>query len=65
MPIFLWVAETKRGRKLKGEIDAADERIALSQLKRRSFNVKKLKLKPNDIFANVGFMIHADVGFNA
>ena len=56
MPIFLWVAETKRGRKLKGEIDAADERIALSQLKRRSFNVKKLKLKPNDIFANVGFM---------
>ena len=56
MPVFLWVAETKRGRKLKGEIDAADEKIALSQLKRRSFNVKKLKLKPNDIFANVAFM---------
>jgi len=56
MPIFLWVAETKRGRKLKGEIDAADEKIALSQLKRRNFNVKKLKLKPKDIFENIGFM---------
>ncbi len=56
MPIFLWVVVTKRGRKLKGEIDAADEKIALSQLKRRSFDVKKLKLKPNDIFANVAFM---------
>jgi len=56
MPVFSWVAVTKRGRKLKGEIDVADEKIALSQLKRRSFDVKKLKLKPNDIFANVAFM---------
>ncbi|MBW1860906.1 MAG: type II secretion system F family protein [Deltaproteobacteria bacterium] len=56
MPIFLWVAETKRGRKLKGEIDAADEKTALSQLKRRNFIVKKLKPKPQDIFANVSFM---------
>jgi len=29
----MWVAETKKGRKLKGEIEAADERIALRNCK--------------------------------
>ncbi|MBU2499564.1 MAG: type II secretion system F family protein [Proteobacteria bacterium] len=56
MPVYVWVAETKRGRKLKGEIDAANENIALSQLKKRNFTVKKLKPKPKDIFANVSFL---------
>ncbi len=56
MPVYVWVAQTKKGRKLKGEIDAATEAIALSQLKKRNFTVKKLKLKPKDIFANVSFL---------
>ena len=56
MPVYTWVAETKKGRKLKGELEAADERIALSQLKRRNLTVKKLKPKPKDIFESVSWM---------
>ncbi|MCU0595783.1 MAG: type II secretion system F family protein [Desulfobacterota bacterium] len=56
MPVYVWVAQTKKGRKLKGEIDAANEAIALSQLKKRNFTVKKLKPKPKDIFENVSFL---------
>jgi type IV pilus assembly protein PilC len=56
MPVYVWVAQTKKGRKLKGEIDAATEAIALSQLKKRNFTVKKLKLKPKDIFGNISFL---------
>jgi type IV pilus assembly protein PilC len=56
MPVYTWVAETKKGRKLKGELEAADERIALSQLKRRNLTVKKLKPKPKDIFENVSWL---------
>ena len=56
MPVYVWVAQTKKGRKLKGEIDAANEAIALSQLKKRNFTVKKLKPKPKDIFENISFL---------
>jgi len=56
MPVYAWVAETKKGRKLKGELEAADERIALSQLKRRNLTVKKLKPKQKDIFESVSWM---------
>ncbi len=56
MPVYTWVAETRKGRKLKGELEAADERIAMSQLKRRNLTVKKLKPKPKDLFENVSFL---------
>ncbi len=56
MPVYVWVAETKKGRRLKGEIDAANEAIALSQLKKRNFTIKKLKLKPKDLFENLSFL---------
>ncbi len=56
MPVYVWVAQTKKGRKLKGEIDAATEAIALSQLKKRNFTVKKLKPKPKDLFENISFL---------
>jgi type IV pilus assembly protein PilC len=56
MPVYVWVAQTKRGRKLKGEIDAANENIALSQLKKRNFTIKKLKPKPKDIFESISFL---------
>ena len=56
MPVYTWVAVTRKGRKLKGDIEAADERIAMSQLKRRNLTVKKLKPKPKDLFENVSFL---------
>ena len=56
MPVYCWVAETKKGRKLKGELEANEERIALNQLKRRNLDVIKIKEKPKDIFENVAFM---------
>ncbi|MBW1701072.1 MAG: type II secretion system F family protein [Deltaproteobacteria bacterium] len=56
MPVYTWVALTKRGRTLKGDIEAVDETIALSQLKRRRLTVKKIKPKPKDLFENVAFM---------
>ena len=54
--IYLWKAETQKGKILKGEIEAASEQIALSQLKKRSLTVKKLKPKPKDLFENISFM---------
>ena len=56
MPIYTWVAETKKGKVIKGELEAADEKAAGLQLKRRSLTVKKIKPKPKDIFENVSFM---------
>ena len=53
MPVYAWVAETKKGRKLKGELEAADEKIAQNQLKRRNLEVKKIKEKPKDLFENI------------
>jgi len=55
MPVYKWVAETKKGKILKGELEAADERIAQLQLKRRSLTIKKIKVKPKDLFENVAF----------
>ena len=63
MPVFVWVVETRRGRKLKGELEAADEKIALSQLKRRNFTVKKLKEKPKDLFENIPFLHIRQIAF--
>jgi type IV pilus assembly protein PilC len=54
--MYLWVAETKKGRKLKGEIEAASEQIARAQLKKRNLNVLKIKPKPKDLFESIPFM---------
>ena len=56
MPIYNWVAETKKGKVIKGELEAADEKAAGLQLKRRNLKIRKIKLKPKDIFENVSFM---------
>jgi len=56
MPIYNWVAETKKGKVIKGELEAADEKAAGLQLKRRNLKIKKIKPKPKDIFENVSFM---------
>ena len=36
MPVYKWVAVNRRGRTVKGDIEAANERIANFQLKRRN-----------------------------
>ncbi len=56
MPVYKWVAVTRKGRTIKGEIEAADEKIAAMQLKRRNLTIKKLKPKPKDLFENVSFL---------
>ncbi len=56
MPVYKWIAETRKGKTIKGELEAADEKIAEIQLKRRNLTVKKLKIKPKDLFENVSFM---------
>ncbi len=54
--MYTWVAETKKGRKLKGELEAVSEQIARAQLRKRNLKILKLKPKPKDLFANIGFM---------
>lgn len=56
MPVYTWVAETRKGRTIKGDIEAVDEKAALLLLKRRNLTVKKLKVKPKDIFEGLSFM---------
>ncbi len=56
MPVYKWVAETTRGKRIKGELEAANERIAHAQLKRRRLRVIKIKPKPKDLFENVAFL---------
>jgi len=54
--MWQWVAETKKGRKLKGELEAVTEQIAESQLKKRNLKILKLKPKPKDLFGSIAFM---------
>ena len=56
MPIYNWVAETKKGKVIKGELEAADEKSAELQLRRRNLKIRKIKPKPKGIFENVSFM---------
>jgi type IV pilus assembly protein PilC len=54
--VWQWVAVTKKGRKLKGELEAVTEQIAESQLKKRNLKILKLKPKPKDLFGSIAFM---------
>jgi type IV pilus assembly protein PilC len=56
MPFYVWAGKSKKGRSLKGELEAADERIARIQLRKRNIEITKLKPKPKDIFQNIAFM---------
>jgi type IV pilus assembly protein PilC len=56
MPTYIWAGKTRKGRVIKGQLDAVDERIARIQLKRRNIDVTKLKQKPKDLFASVSFL---------
>jgi len=56
MPTYIYAGRTRKGRVTKGQLDAADERIARIQLKRRNIDVTKLKQKPKDLFGSVSFL---------
>ena len=56
MPTYIWAGKTRKGRAIKGQLDAVDERIARIQLKRRNIDVTKLKQKPKDLFESVSFL---------
>ncbi len=56
MPVYKWVAETRKGKTVKGEIEAPDERTARFLLKRRSLLPKKVQPKPKDLFEGVAFL---------
>jgi type IV pilus assembly protein PilC len=56
MPTYIYAGRTRKGRATKGQLDAADERIARIQLKRRNIDVTKLKQKPKDLFESVSFL---------
>ncbi|HOP48651.1 MAG TPA: type II secretion system F family protein [Desulfobacteraceae bacterium] len=56
MPDYKWVAETKKGKILRGEMEAGNEKIVEMKLKRRDLRVRKIKQKPKDLFENVPFM---------
>jgi len=56
MPTYIYAGRTRKGRVTKGQLDAADERIARIQLKRRNIDVTKLKPKPKDLFESVSFL---------
>jgi len=56
MPVYKWVAETPRGRTIKGTIEAPNERLVKAQLRRRRLKLLKLKEQPKDIFENISFL---------
>ena len=56
MPVFLWKGEDRKGATQSGEIDAADESVVRTQLRRMHIKPTKIKKKPKDLFENVAFL---------
>ena len=56
MPHYKWVAKSRKGKILKGELEANNEKTALLQLRQRSLRVRKIKPKSKDLFENISFM---------
>ena len=56
MPYYKWIAETRKGKIIKGELEADNRKTALIQLRRRNLRVKKIKPRPKDLFENISFL---------
>jgi len=56
MAIYLYWARTKRGKKVRGQLEAPDEKMALAQLKKRNLTILKLRPKPKDLSEYVSFL---------
>jgi type IV pilus assembly protein PilC len=56
MPVYLWQGKNVRGEKKKGEMESSSEEIVRTSLRRMKIEPTKIKQKPKDLFANVGFL---------
>lgn len=56
MPVYIWVGTEASGKSTKGEIEAQDERTARLLLSRKKVRLKKIKIKPRDLLANISFL---------
>lgn len=56
MAVFLWEAETKKGERKKGELDAADEAAVKGLLRRQGFKSITVKKKPKDLLEYLPFL---------
>ncbi len=55
MPEFVWKARTTAGNVLSGEMEEVNEAVVLTKLRRMNYTDIKVKKKPKDLFANIGF----------
>lgn len=55
MATYRWEARTLKGKLMKGEMEAADETVIRTQLRRRGLKSIEVKKKPEDILANIPF----------
>ena len=56
MPVFLWKGEDRKGATQNGEIEASDESVVRTQLRRMQIKPTKIKQKPKDLFENIAFL---------
>lgn len=56
MPVYLWQAETRKGEKKKGEIDAANEAALRGILRRQGLASITIKPKPKDLADYLPFL---------
>ncbi len=53
MPVYIWKGINSYGEKRKSQVEAVDEAAARAQLKRMRIDVRSIKEKPKDLFANI------------
>lgn len=56
MPVFLWAGTTKKNEVKKGEIEAADELVARTLLRRQGFKSIDVRKKPKDLMEYLPFL---------
>jgi len=56
MPVYLWEGVTKKGESRKDEMEAPNEGIVRTQLRRQGIQNIKIKKKPKDLFENIAFL---------
>jgi type IV pilus assembly protein PilC len=56
MPVFLWEGTTKKDEVKKGEMEAADELVARTLLRRQGFKSIEVRKKPKDLLEYVPFL---------
>jgi type IV pilus assembly protein PilC len=55
MTIYLWEAQTKKGKLKKGEVEVDNESTARAQLRRQGLKPTRIKKKPKDLLEGIAF----------